>query len=466
MEGMGKPSGLVRRGAIHYLRQRCPKRLQGPNSPAEISISLRTANYAEALERIDPMRLVIREMFAATVEHRPASVIRPTWAAPHRPSDQHLPHLTDELAARLARQFFARAIRGLDANPIRASELDPEQADYFQREMDNRDAALWGGSDRDDPTLGNYPLATCRRLWHTIPMSKKAPTLRQFQDRFPTEDACLNHLFQVRYGTDFGCPGCGRPAKFSRVKTRRSYQCQWCAHQVYPTAGTPFDRTRTPLRDWFFVMFQFCASRNGVAAKEVERQLGVTYKTAWRMCHQIREYMGAVDGNGPIGGEGGVVELDETFIGGRHARGQRGGDPAEGKTIVFGMKERGGEIITHVVPNRTRSTIFPLVRGKVEARTEIHTDDYRTYITVGHMAGMAYTHLTVNHSVKEYVSPQGATVNSIEAFWAQLKRGINGTHIHVSGHHLPKYLAEFEYRHNMRHLPHLMLDRLMVSFAR
>ena len=104
-------------------------------------------------------------------------------------------------------------------------------------------------------------------------MSTEAVTLRQFQDRFQTDDSCLDHLFHVRFGSDFNCPGCDRPAKFSRVKGRRSYQCQWCAHQVYSTAGTPFDRTRTPLRDWFFVMFQFCTTRNSVAAKKVERDL-------------------------------------------------------------------------------------------------------------------------------------------------------------------------------------------------
>ena len=305
-------------------------------------------------------------------------------------------------------------------------------------------------------------------MWYTLPMAKsKAPTLRQFQDRFPTEDSCLDHLFQVRFGTDFACPGCERPAKFSRVKSRRSYQCQWCAHQVYPTAGTPFDRTRTSLRDWFFVMFQFCASRNGVAAKEVERQLGVTYKTAWRMCHEIRKYMAAIDGCDPIGGEGKSVQIDETFIGGVFARGHRGGDPAEGKTVVFGMLEHGGDIITHVVPNRTRSTIFPLVRASVRPQSTVHTDEYRTYRTIRYMSFMGYTHEAVNHAVDEYVCREtGATVNAIEGFWAQLKRGINGTHIHVSGKHLPKYLGEFEYRWNMRQVPHLMLDRLMFSFAR
>lgn len=144
----------------------------------------------------------------------------------------------------------------------------------------------------------------------------KAPTLRQFQAQFPTEDSCLDHLFQVRYGHDLKCPKCGREGRYSRVTGRRSYQCSWCANQLYPTAGTPFDRTRTSLRDWFYVMFLFCTTRNGVAAKRVEREIGVTYKTAWRMCHEVRKYMAAVDGNDRVGGHFHHVEADETLIGG------------------------------------------------------------------------------------------------------------------------------------------------------
>ncbi|RDE05444.1 IS1595 family transposase [Sphingomonas aracearum] len=290
-------------------------------------------------------------------------------------------------------------------------------------------------------------------------MKPKAPTLRQFQDRFPTEDACLDHLFKVRFGTDFNCPGCDRSAKFSRVAKRRAYQCQWCAHQVYPTAGTPFDKTRTPLRDWFFVMFQFCASRNGVAAKEVERQLGVTYKTAWRMCHMIREYMGKVDGNEPVGGFMKRVEVDETFFGGYRAGGMGG----KGKTVVVGMLERGGDVITQVVPDRRSGTLMPVIKANVRQHSEVHTDELRSY---GGLGTMGYWHKTVNHNREEYVSKTGTTVNAIEGFWANVKRGINGTHIHVSPQHLPKYLGEFEYRWNMRDQPHLMLDRLMVSFSR
>ncbi len=293
-------------------------------------------------------------------------------------------------------------------------------------------------------------------------MTQKAPTLRQFQTRFPTEEACLDHLFQVRYGTDFNCPKCDRPAKYSRVKARRSYQCNWCANQLYPTAGTPFDRTRTSLRDWFFVMFQFCASRNGVAAKEVQRQIGVTYKTAWRMCHEIRKYMGEVDGNAPLGGHGKHVEIDETLIGGR-VTGQKSGPHLENKTVVLGMVERGGQLFTKVVPNNMRSSLFPHIARQVRRGSHVHTDMLKSY---SNLWSAGFKHMRVDHSSQQYVAADGAHTQTIEGFWAQLKRGINGTHIHVSGKHLPKYLGEFEYRWNMRAVPHLMLDRLMHSFVR
>ena len=181
----------------------------------------------------------------------------------------------------------------------------------------------------------------------------KGPTLRQFQARFPTEDSCLDHLFQVRYaGTD--CPKCGRPVKYSRVKGRRAYQCQWCANQLYPTAGTPFDRTRTSLRDWFTVMFMFCTTRNGVAAKRVEREIGVTYKTAWRMCHEIRKYMAALDSDDPIGDVGETVQIDETFIGGQTT----GKGPMAGKKVVMGMLECGGELVTRLVPGNSKHHVL------------------------------------------------------------------------------------------------------------
>ena len=287
----------------------------------------------------------------------------------------------------------------------------------------------------------------------------KGPTLRQFQDRFPTEDSCLDHLFHVRYGRNFHCPKCGREGRYSRVSGRRSYQCNWCANQVYPTAGTPFDRTRTSLRDWFYVMFLFCTTRNGVAAKRVEREIGVTYKTAWRMCHEIRKYMGDVDGTERVGGHFHTVECDETFIGGV-AEGKGKGFIAN-KTLVMGMLERGGEISTHVIKTANRNALHALILEHVRPGSTINTDECYGYRGISEYG---FRHVTVNHGQDEYARPDGAGVNGVEGYWAMLKRAINGTHIHVSGKHLWKYAKEAEYRFNRRHNPTAMLDELLRSF--
>jgi transposase-like protein len=291
-------------------------------------------------------------------------------------------------------------------------------------------------------------------------MKTKGPSLREFQDRFPTEDSCLDHLFQVRYGRDFDCPKCDRPAKYSRVRGRRAYQCNWCANQLYPTAGTPFDRTRTSLRDWFYVMFLFTTTRNGVAAKRVEREIGVTYKTAWRMCHEIRKYMASLDSDDPLGGPGSTVEIDETLIGGSVSG--MGPGYKGNKTCVVGMLERGGELVTRVAGRRTKDAMHGLILTHVLPGSTVNTDEFGGYKDIDQCG---FTHVKVNHGAGHYADASGAGVNAIEGFWAMLKRGINGTHIHVSGKHLPKYLGEFEYRWNMRQVPHLMLDRLMHSFS-
>lgn len=289
----------------------------------------------------------------------------------------------------------------------------------------------------------------------------KAPTLRQFQDRFPTEESCLDHLMRVRYGERHDCEKCGKSAKFYRVAKRRSYACEWCGHQVYPTAGTPFDRTRTSLRDWFFVMFQFTSSRSGVAAKEVERQIGVTYKTAWRMCHEIRKYMAIVDGNDPLGGSGEVVEIDETLIGGSVSG--RGSGYKGNKAVVIGMLERGGEIVTKVVTSRHREPMERLVLENLLPGATVATDEFGSY---RRLDTLGFDHVSVQHKKGQYTTPNGGGVNAIEGFWSQLKRSINGTHIHVSRQHLSKYLGEFEFRHNRRHRPSTMLDELLTSFVR
>ncbi|RWC27773.1 IS1595 family transposase [Mesorhizobium sp.] len=288
-------------------------------------------------------------------------------------------------------------------------------------------------------------------------MGNKLPSLRQFQDRFVSEDACLDHLMVTRYGLRHSCAKCGRVAKFHRVKSRRCYECDFCGAQVYPTAGTPFEATRTSLRDWFTVMFMFTTSRNGVSAKEVQRTIGVTYKTAWRMCNLIRQYMGYVDGDNTLGGkDGGIVEADEMFFGGVDKRGE------DDKAIIFGAIERGGDVVTQVIPSRKARHIMPAILKWVKPGSRVATDELPSY---GELMENGYMHGTVNHSAGEYVSGQVHT-NNIEAFWSHFRRSMNGTYVSVSKKWLQTYLWEFEYRQNLRQEPHLMIDLLLKSFPR
>jgi len=221
--------------------------------------------------------------------------------------------------------------------------------------------------------------------------------------------------------------------------------------------GTPFEKSHTPLQKWFYAIYLFTTSKHGVPAKELQRQLGVTYKTAWRMGHEIRKYMGNVDGDNGLSGE---VEMDETYVGGRDLRTGRPGKNSK-KVPVFGMVERGGNLMTKVVPNARRETLDPIITGAVALGSTVHTDEFHVYKYLGKIG---YTHKRVNHSREQWVRGNSHT-NTIENFWSRLKNSIRGTHVHVSRKHLQKYLMEFEYRYNMRKATSgQMFDRLVESF--
>jgi len=223
--------------------------------------------------------------------------------------------------------------------------------------------------------------------------------------------------------------------------------------------GTPFHKSHTPLQKWFYAMYLFCTSRHGVPAKELQRQLSVTYKTAWRMGHEIRKYMAEVDGDDGLSG---TVEADETYIGGKPRRHGKKGEyrwQVE-KTTVFGMVERDGDVITRVVPNARRKTLIPQIVAKVAKGSTIATDEYHPYCS---LSSEGYEHLVVKHREREYVRGRAHT-NTLDGFWSQLKRAIRGTHVHVSRQHLSKYLGEFEFRYNLRKAPHLMFDVLLQAF--
>ncbi|MFH1067861.1 MAG: IS1595 family transposase [bacterium] len=284
---------------------------------------------------------------------------------------------------------------------------------------------------------------------------QKSVPFREFFKQFPNDDACLEHTMKARYGLQHICRKCGREAKFYRISSERAYACQFCGDHVHPCSGTLFENTHLPLQLWFHAIYLFTNSRHGVPAKELERQLGVPYKTAWRMGHQIRKHMAFVDGDEKLSG---VVEVDETMVGGVR-KGKRGRGAA-GKTVVFGMMEKDGDVMTKVVPNVKRKTLHPIIEANVEKGTEIQSDELHSYKTLDRKG---YSHKTVEHGAGEYVKGDTHT-NSIEGFWSRLKQSIGGTHVHVSPKHLSSYAGEFEYRYNSRKNAEKMLPELLSTF--
>jgi len=199
----------------------------------------------------------------------------------------------------------------------------------------------------------------------------KQMTFKQFFERFPSDEACLDHLMDIRYGFEHICRKCERDSKFHRVSSQRAYACQFCGDHVYPCVGTPFEASRTSLQTWFYAIYLFTTSRNGVSAKELERQLGVTYKCAWRMGHEIRKHMDFVDGETPLTG---TVEVDESYVGGK-AKGKRGRNAGGNKAVVLGMLERNGDVITKVIPDATHKSIKPHITQNIQAGSQVHSDE-------------------------------------------------------------------------------------------
>jgi predicted RNA-binding Zn-ribbon protein involved in translation (DUF1610 family)/transposase-like protein len=287
-------------------------------------------------------------------------------------------------------------------------------------------------------------------------------TLQDFQAEYPSDEACLERLMQVQHGgTEFTCPACGvQNAKFHLMRKRKAYACQECGHHVYPCAGTIFHKSRTPLTKWFYAMYLMTSTRSGVAAKEIERACGVTYKCAWRMAHELRKLMATADFGGPMGGEGKHVEVDETLIGGKARKHGKGKGRRAKKTVVMGIVERDGMLRTGPVPDDTTFTLEPIVLENVVPNTTVTTDGHTSYQNLG----LTYDHFAVKHSEHEYVVGDRHT-NTIEGHWSHFKRAIKGTHVHISSKHLWKYCAEFNYRRNFRQSHTLMFDRLVSAFA-
>ncbi len=263
-------------------------------------------------------------------------------------------------------------------------------------------------------------------------------SVREFFERFPDDATCLEHVMEVRYGLRHPCDKCLNVSTFHRLADRPAYSCAHCGHHVYPCAGTIFQDTRTPLQSWFYAIYLFVVTRHGVSGKELQRTLGVTYKTAWRMGQQIRQLMDGADEMATLKGH---IEIDETYVGG-HRPGKRGRGAA-GKTIVLGMKERGGPIAVEVIPNIQKNTLREAVLPKIEPGSTVSTDELMSY---GLLSGDGFKHGTVKHGEKEYAYydyRHGAThhTNNVESFWRLFKKSVASTHIHTSAKYMDRYLG-------------------------
>lgn len=289
-------------------------------------------------------------------------------------------------------------------------------------------------------------------------MPKEKYTFKQFQAQYPDDDACLRAIFTRKFGETKHCPSCGVESKLVKIEGRRAFACQEGCH-IYPCAGTVFEKSSTKLTLWFHAMYLMTATRNGVSAKELQRQLGVTYKCAHRMGHQIRELMAAraaAQGPDKLSGH---VEIDETYVGGYQKRNKKG-QPTN-KTIVMGMIERGGTFRGEVIPAATAKRLVPRVLENVATGSIVNTDSLRSYRTLGKKG---FEHVAVNHEIEQWAIGIHHT-NTIEGFWKHLKNGICSTHVSVSPKYLGNYVNEFGFRFDNRHEPARMFQRMLKQVS-
>lgn len=267
-------------------------------------------------------------------------------------------------------------------------------------------------------------------------------TIKDLQKQFPNEDACLDAVFDMRYGDVTTCPKCGViDTKFYRVKGRKCYACMHCGYQLHPLAQTIFHKSETPLTTWFYVMFQVSVAKNGMSAKEVARSTGVTYKTAHRMLKMVRSLM--LQGTDFLSG---IVEVDETYVGGvRKKKYQHTKTQWENKTAVIGIVEKNGMARTLVTKHADATVTIPFMKANIAPGSTVHTDESRIYTRVRR----DFDHAFVNHSKYQYVKA-GVTTNTIEGLWGNWKNSMRGTYHAVSPKYLQTYVNEFVFRYNYR----------------
>ena len=266
-------------------------------------------------------------------------------------------------------------------------------------------------------------------------------------ERFGSEDKCIAYLAELRWPNGVECPRCDSK-KISRLHERKQYECSDCRYQFSVRVGSVLQDSKLPLRKWFLAVYVMGESRKGVSANQLSRMLGVSYKTAWFLCHRIRSAMHD-DNPQPLRG---VVEADETYLGGK-------GTGMGNHTMVMGAIERGGRLRVQAMPDRKHKTIRAFVDDAIHPDAEaIYTDWHPAYKGIG---DHNTKHGAVNHGTGEYVRGDIHT-NTVESAWSLFDRAVIGAYHKLSVKHLPAYLDEFQFRFNNRNNPYLFRDTIVA----
>jgi transposase-like protein len=270
---------------------------------------------------------------------------------------------------------------------------------------------------------------------------------------FHDADKARNWLEKLLWADGRSCGYCGVLDQSTPITGRDGYyQCNACRKQFTVMVGTVFERSHIPLNKWLMAAFLLCASKKGMSAHQMHRILGITYKSAWFMCHRLREAMAPLSASlTALGGEGKIVEADITYVGGKEknkhrSKRKQGMQGGAGKQVVHTLIERGGRARSHHIANVSGKTLRPVLFKNVDRKSTLMTDEGGEYY---HPGKEFARHEKVNHTAGEYARGEIHS-NTVEGYFSILKRGIIGTYHHVSEAHLMRYLAEFDFRHNER----------------
>jgi transposase-like protein len=277
-------------------------------------------------------------------------------------------------------------------------------------------------------------------------------TLPDVIKMYSTDDRCREILTKLRWPLGIECPRC-KETRVAWLQARKQFECSQCGYQFSVTTGTVFNDSHLPLEKWFLAVVLLCEAKKGISACQIQRTLGISYKTAWYLCHRIRHAMAQCDK--PM--LDGKVEIDETYVGGRglNKRG-RGSD----KEPVIGIRQRGGELRFFHSQDVKGGTLEKYIRENISEDVEVlMTDDFGVYKGVARRMGISKKHKTIRHSFKIYVDGDIHT-NTVESAFSLLKRGIVGTWHRVSAKHLQSYCEEMSFRFNRRNNPNLFIDTL------